>query len=147
MSDCFWKNGLLFSCKQCSKCCRFDPGFVFLSEADLARLCSILGMAEECFIEKYCRWVCKSDGYEYLSLIEKQGYDCVFWDNGCTVYSARPLQCSAYPFWQSVLADKRIWEEVVSECPGAGEGKLVGPEKLLELRIKQAANPHIRRSF
>lgn len=78
------------------------------------------------FVETYCRWVPAGTGREQLSLREKPGYDCVFWDGGCVVYEARPLQCRTFPFWPSVLASEEAWEETAAECPGMGRGPLHG---------------------
>lgn len=98
MDKQFWKSGLNFSCTRCSACCRFDPGFVFLSEHDLSRLLEWATMPKDEFIKVYCRWVPKDDGFEYLSLKEKPNYDCILWDDGCKAYTARPRQCSDFPF-------------------------------------------------
>jgi Fe-S-cluster containining protein len=50
--------------------------------------------------------------------------DCVFWDQGCTIYSVRPRQCRTYPFWTENLESPQTWEEVKRTCHGAGRGKL-----------------------
>lgn len=110
-----------FECARCSACCRHDPGFVFLSEEDLGSLLAHAGMGRDAFIEAHCRWVDRGDG-EVLSLREKPGYDCEFWDGGCTVYEARPLQCRTYPFWPSLIATPGAWEAEALSCPGIGRG-------------------------
>src|SRR5574344_288995 len=97
--SCFYDKGLHFSCQKCSHCCRIDPGFVYLSQSDLTNLCQWFKFTQEQFISMYCRKVPYYDGTTVLSLREKKNYDCIFWDNGCTVYGARPVQCSTYPFW------------------------------------------------
>ena len=55
--DSFYKDGLKFSCKMCSYCCRAEPGFVYLSRKDLDRFLKVTNAEENEFIEKYCRWV------------------------------------------------------------------------------------------
>ncbi len=38
MEEVFYGRGLRFECTRCSRCCRHNPGYVFLSPVDLARL-------------------------------------------------------------------------------------------------------------
>ena len=122
MSEPFYKNGLRFECKQCSNCCRLDPGFVFLSYNDLDRLITYFNISEDEFIEKYCRIVDMGE-HKRLSLIEKTNYDCIFWSNGgCEIYNARPLQCRSYPFWKPFLKDKKSWNAEAESCPGMNYG-------------------------
>jgi Fe-S-cluster containining protein len=126
----FYAQGLRFSCTRCSSCCRFDPGFVFLTQTDLDALTAELGMAEEGFIAVYCRWVPPPGAgvFSQLSLKEKSNYDCIFWKDGCTVYNARPVQCRTFPFWASILESKDSWENTACSCPGIGKGKLLDGE-------------------
>jgi Fe-S-cluster containining protein len=56
-----------------------------------------LNLEAELFVKKYCRWV-DQGGDPILSLVEKSNFDCIFWDQGCTIYQARPDQCRSYPF-------------------------------------------------
>ncbi len=114
----FYKDGLCFQCQQCSHCCCDEPGFVYLSRRDLDALLEVTGMTQPDFIEKYCRFVPYYDGGEVLCLQEKENYDCIFWDKGCSVYSGRPIQCSTYPFWTYVLRSEGTWNEEAKECPG-----------------------------
>ena len=65
-----------------------------------------------------------------MSLREKSNYDCIFWDNHCTVYHARPLQCSTFPFWDSVICSKEAWENTGKDCPGINTGKLHEKESI-----------------
>jgi len=119
----FYAGGLKFSCLRCSSCCRNDAGFVYLSEDDLKKLTSALNTNRKIFINTYCRWVSDMRGNEVLSLKEKSNYDCILWENsGCSVYSARPLQCVTFPFWDNILASEKNWEIASSGCPGINSG-------------------------
>jgi Fe-S-cluster containining protein len=122
--ELFYVNGLKFSCKRCSSCCRHDQGFVYLSKKDLDKLCSALKMDEKDVIGEYCIWVKDRNGGFVLSLKEKPNYDCILWDNGCTVYASRPIQCVTFPFWDSIIADVRCWESAAKSCPGMNSGEL-----------------------
>jgi len=122
----FYAQGLRFSCKRCSACCRFEAGYVFLSREDVSLLCRTLNMPYADFEETYCRWVPAENGKYQLSLKEKQNYDCVFWSSkyggGCLVYETRPLQCRTFPFWGSVMKDKKSWKRTAQDCPGIDKG-------------------------
>jgi len=120
----FYAAGLNFSCKRCSSCCRYDQGYVFLSEKDLDKLTDNLDMDKDRFVKVYCRWVTSLQGTKSLSLKEKSNKDCVFWDSGCSVYKVRPLQCSSFPFWPSILSSPGSWKIAAAACPGMNTGDL-----------------------
>ena len=135
----FYASGLKFSCKRCSSCCRYSPGYVFLSKKDLGLLAKELKMDNTGFAKTYCRWV-PQPGSERLSLKEKSNFDCILWDQGCTVYNARPAQCRTFPFWKTVVASSLAWETAAYGCPGINSGKLHSSGAIIEcikLREKQ----------
>jgi len=129
-NTCFYTSGLKFSCKRCSSCCRYDSGFVFLSENDLEKLAGGMNMDKDRFLKTYCRWVTDINGTESLSLREKSNKDCVFWDSGCSVYDVRPLQCSSFPFWSSILSSSGSWKIAAETCPGMNSGELHSRESI-----------------
>jgi Fe-S-cluster containining protein len=136
----FYAEGVRFSCKRCSACCRHDPGFVFLTPSDLAHLAEWASLTESQFIEVYCRWVPSGDG-ERLSLREKSNYDCILWDSGCIAYGARPIQCSTFPFWDNLLLDEDVWEAHTTGCPGMNSGEfhdIIEIEHRAKLRRKES---------
>jgi len=120
MEEPFYAKGLNFSCVRCSDCCRHESGFVYLSHSDLAKLCKCSNLEKSEFITMYCRWVPYETGAAALSLREKSNFDCIFWDCGCKVYSARPVQCVTYPFWSSIMSSKDSWASAASACRGIG---------------------------
>jgi len=135
----FYGQGLNFSCKRCSACCRFESGFVFLSWKDVSLLGTALQMKCDEFMKTYCRWILSENGDYQLSLKEKPNYDCIFWtrealeeyaDGGCSVYKTRPLQCRAFPFWSSVVSDEKAWKMNSRECPGIGNGTFHSGESI-----------------
>ncbi|MBN2050047.1 MAG: YkgJ family cysteine cluster protein [Spirochaetales bacterium] len=130
MNDIFYSRGLRFQCLRCSRCCRFEPGFVYLSQADLARLAAFLGVSEKDFTEQYCRTVQGKNGPR-LSLREKANYDCIFWsESGCEVYEVRPFQCKSYPFWDNYLSSQEAWNALETSCPGVNNGRLFTYEEI-----------------
>ncbi|MCX7787782.1 MAG: YkgJ family cysteine cluster protein [Spirochaetes bacterium] len=144
MDTPFYRKGLQFECQRCSRCCRIDPGYVFLTESDLSRLIQATGTTRDQFLNAYCRWV-PVNGFLYLSLKETQDYDCVFWKHGgCSIYEHRPIQCKSYPFWESFLISEDHWESLKTSCPGVGVGSLHSPEEIEEWIRLRAQTPYIR---
>ena len=123
-SDSFYANGLRFSCTECSLCCRFDTGYVFLSDVDIERLRTRFQLSRDRFIERYCR-VVDLGVVSRITLDEQQNLDCVFWKHGgCSVYADRPLQCRSFPFWPAHLTSTERWQNLKHECPGIDVGRL-----------------------
>lgn len=116
----WYAEGLRFTCTQCGDCCTGAPGFVWVDDDEIADLARHVGLSVVAFTKKYVRRVS-----DRLSLVEKPGGDCIFWDKaaGCTVYPARPTQCRTWPFWPENVETRAEWDRVCSICPGAGKGK------------------------
>ncbi|MDE5898654.1 MAG: YkgJ family cysteine cluster protein [Treponemataceae bacterium] len=142
----FYKDGLRFECRRCSFCCGHSPGFVYLSRADLERLCAYFSVGERQFVEENCRWADYYGGRTVLALKEKRNYDCWLWDGGCTAYSARPVQCETYPFWSWMLSDEAVWTECAADCPGMNEGRLWSREEIEECRRRCSGNRPLERA-
>lgn len=128
----FYEHGLNFSCKRCSHCCCGEPGYVFLSMEDLTKLSLWFRLEINDFIKEYCRLVPFWDGSSVLSLKEKENYECIFWKDGqgCSVYEARPVQCSTYPFWSRLLQNEDAWNSEMVDCPGINTGDIVSKEEI-----------------
>jgi Fe-S-cluster containining protein len=126
----FYRSGLRFECARCSRCCRHDPGFVFLSNQDLERILEGLSIDREAFIERYCVWV-PTEGGSNLSLAERPDYDCIFWrEGGCRIYDFRPVQCRSFPFWPSHLSSQADWKNLRGQCTGIDKGSLHTAEEI-----------------
>ena len=86
------------------------------------------------FIQTWCRWVPFDRGGERrderLALKEKSNFDCIFWNAGCTVYHVRPLQCRAFPFWDTVVCSPEAWEIAGRGCSGINAGELHNGEEI-----------------
>jgi hypothetical protein len=126
----YYSNGLHFACRQCSACCRYEPGFVFLSFTDLERIVTFLESSYARVLQQYCRVVELGENRR-ISLIEKPNYDCIFWaDGGCRIYAARPLQCRSFPFWHEFVHEKQRWQQLARSCPGIGKGPVHSAEEI-----------------
>lgn len=143
MESEFYRNGLRFSCVRCSRCCRHEPGYVFLSMDDLKEIARFLGLDISETVDRYCREV-HINGFRRLSLKEKPNFDCIFWENGgCSIYRARPIQCRTYPFWEEYLGDEETWRSLELSCPGVNKGRLYTFEEIEELRRIRREHPPI----
>ena len=128
-SDLWYADGLRFECSRCGDCCR-GPGYVWVSAGESDRLAEHLDLTSDRFARRFLRTVSGR-----LALIDNPAGDCVFWDNGCTVYAARPTQCRTFPFWSQNLAHPGSWDRTVRACPGAGEGRLYNRDEIERLRL------------
>lgn len=119
MSSPWYREGLCFECQRCRACCRGEPGYVWVSEAEVAALAAALGQPAEDFRRECCRKV-----RGRTSLRERPDGDCVLLGPaGCRAYAARPTQCRTFPFWPEHLARPAGWERLGRECPGVGRGR------------------------
>ena len=152
----FYAQGLYFSCTRCSACCRYETGYVYLSQKDVSLLLAALCICEEEFLKVYCRWSPIENGISRLSLKEKSNYDCIFWtdglrsntgEGGCLVYEARPLQCRAFPFWSSVINTKKSWKLTGKSCPGMNRGILHPRESIEKWLALRQNEPIIAKSI
>jgi Fe-S-cluster containining protein len=119
---------------------------VFLSQKDLEVLAAALNLGTDAFGAAYCRWVPSGGGVYQLSLREKPNFDCILWqEGGCSVYTARPLQCRTFPFWPSAVASPEAWKSEARRCPGMGQGELHSFGEIEAQVQEQLQNPVITR--
>jgi uncharacterized protein len=133
----WYDRGLSFSCTCSGNCCTGGPGFVWVSEEELARLADHFGLSPEETLKKYCRKIGRR-----ISLKErktKEGkFDCVFLQEIadespgaipkkrkriCAIYPVRPLQCRTWPFWEVNLESESAWKRAARSCPGMNRGR------------------------
>jgi Fe-S-cluster containining protein len=83
-----------YQCQRCGNCCRW-PGFVKVTEAEIAAIAARTGVDEHDFIQRYTRLRPNRDG---LALIDKPNGECVFFEQGgCAIQAVKPAQCRAFP--------------------------------------------------
>ncbi|MCF6158512.1 MAG: YkgJ family cysteine cluster protein [wastewater metagenome] len=115
----WFEGGLRFECQRCGRCCRGEPGVVWVNKKEVEEISAFLGISETVFARHYLRSV---NGR--LSLLEYGHGDCIMYDNGCKIYAVRPCQCRTFPFWTWNVESESEWEKVKRTCPGIGKGKL-----------------------
>ena len=107
------------ACKECEgNCCIGESGYIWVNPIEIKEIAKFLEIDVDEFKEKYLIKV----GYKY-SIKEKpykDGFACIFFENGCKIYEVRPNQCRTFPFWD-YFKDKV--EELKKECPGIIERK------------------------
>ena len=129
----YWweKEGLRFECTQCGKCCGGEPGSIWVDEKERSRIAEFLAIDEVSLRKDY---LVRKGGF--VSIKERENFDCAFLDpvsKKCTIYPVRPDQCSAFPFWDALLTDKKIWNFYAIRCPGMNNGKLYNKEIIQDL--------------
>jgi uncharacterized protein len=124
----WYSEGLAFSCTRCGACCTGAPGYVWVSVEEIETLARFRGETVDEFSSRFVRQV----GSRF-SLIERPGGDCIFWDAnaGCTVYSARPIQCRTWPFWPENVESPEDWDQIKEICPGSGRGRHYSAEEIV----------------
>jgi uncharacterized protein len=115
----WYKDGLRFECQRCGGCCRGEPGMVWIDKNEIKKASSFLAITQDVFARLYLRIVNGS-----ISLLEHNNGDCIMYEDGCKIYSARPSQCRTFPFWKSNLENKAEWAKQKNTCPGIGKGRL-----------------------
>jgi Fe-S-cluster containining protein len=123
-------EGLRFECARCGNCCRGpEPGYVWVTDEEIAALAERLGLSVDGFGRRYLRRVGAR-----LSLVERANHDCVFWEEGrgCTVYEQRPAQCRTFPFWPEITASAESWARY-GWCRGKDQGRLYPVEEIERL--------------
>lgn len=129
-----------FECQpQCTKCCE-QQGFVYLTEDDILRAAKFKGMRAAAFEAKY---VYRTKNQRRFRVPRDR--QCPFLEtDGCSIHPAKPIQCSAFPFWPELIGNKRNWEKTGKWCPGVGKGKLVNITLARETAAEmKAAHPSL----
>ena len=122
----FFHGGLRFACRRCGACCLIS-GRVALSEDDISALACACEMNQRVFLDMF---TCTDE--IGLTLKERDDGSCVFYENGCAVYDARPKQCRTWPFWHSNLRREKSWQEAADLCAGIGSGILYSQDEIID---------------
>lgn len=125
----FFDGGIRFECTQCGACCTGEPGIVRATPVEVEAMARMLGIGPDRFQQIYLYRL----GDDWGVKEEADGRCMLFGSDGCTIYSARPLQCRTFPFWPENLRSRYRWRQVKAACPGIGRGKLFDKETILSI--------------
>ena len=124
----FFDEGIRFECGRCGNCCTGDPGIVRVNEHEIADIAAYLGTPVSTVVETFLYpW---GNG---LSIKEASDGRCLFFEDGCRIYPARPTQCRTFPFWFANLRSEARWNKIRNQCPGIGAGRLFTKADILNI--------------
>lgn len=134
-------DGKRFVCTECGKCCQ-GSGEVWANEAECAALARQLNMSLPHFLSRYTKSYSRKPGWRMLK--NQANGDCVFLRDGkqCTVYGARPLQCSTYPWWPELMDDASWVAEGRAVCEGIEHEDAVPVDPGEKAAVLQAATDY-----
>ena len=127
----FFSSGIRFECRNCGFCCTDSSGTIYVDSDEIKKIAKYLKISEDKFKEEYL-----FPFRDSFSIKEKENYECIFYDNGCSIYTVRPNQCRTYPFWIKNMRNKDAWESEKKQCPGIGSGRLYTEEEILDILEK-----------
>ncbi|MCX6676919.1 MAG: YkgJ family cysteine cluster protein [Methanothrix sp.] len=113
-----------FHCLQCGECCRGEDHSVVVFPLEIRRILTAtgLGWLDVVSPPEEGEWDKDGSFHTLEWRLKKEGGSCRFYQNGrCSVYLARPMLCSTYPFY----LDNGVL--MCSECRGLG-GKIESDE-------------------
>lgn len=118
----WYEDGLQFECTGCGKCCKVD-GDVWLAPDETETIMTHLGHSRsdddnESYIKEFRKKYIRAEvtngnqSESWVCLKRKEGA-CIFLDEAgqCSIYDVRPVQCSTYPFWPSIVQNRGAWEQ------------------------------------
>jgi uncharacterized protein len=123
----FFDQGIRFECLRCGGCCNGEPGVIYVDDQEITAIAEYTMIEREVFVQR-CLYLLETS----YSIRETDDGRCIFYENGCSIYPVRPLQCSTFPFWFQNMRSVDAWEEALLRCPGIGKGPLFTKETILE---------------
>ncbi len=130
----WWSCGVSFSCLGCGRCCRGEPGSIWVTRDEIFSIIAFLDISsEKSFQRKYM-----TRKWKRPSIAEKRNGECIFYNSDnhrCSIYPVKPAQCSLYPFWPSIFKSEKEWDRHSRICPGMNQGKFYSAESIAAILI------------
>jgi Fe-S-cluster containining protein len=124
----FFDQGLRFACRQCGACCVGEPGTIYVSKTEI----EVIAASTHLHVDQFKRQYLYPFKDSFSIKEDKQGR-CLFFNEGCTIYTIRPLQCRTFPFWFCNLRSEKRWRHIKRQCPGIGSGRLYTRSEILKM--------------
>lgn len=115
-----------FKCRKCLRCCIDSK--IRLSPYDILLLCEKLSLTTTLFHQKYTYFTLDKENQNFLTCMLKTSPRCLFLENKCIVYDARPLGCRVFPLAAQPFYDGKnysIQYYLLESCPGQEQGKKI----------------------
>jgi len=155
-----------FQCQRCGSCCHhkrpkeFDDlvslprlkefwaksNLIYLTKQDVENISRKTGLESTGFVDtlyKYDGQFVRVDDsgkkviLDFPVMKSKEDTTCLFYDNGCSIYSVRPRACRLFPFRveeeTNPNGDIILCVSYNKTCPGIGKGKMADKKKLEKL--------------
>jgi uncharacterized protein len=113
-----------------------EPGLVYMTDEELARIAKHLDLSVMRFKKKYDVRRENDEGEWYIDALDGKGCPLLSEERRCMVHPVKPTQCATFPFWPEMLDDAGEWEAAKSFCPGldAPEGELYAKSRITAIR-------------
>lgn len=114
-----------FKCQRCASCCQgiiFSDGCLLFPD-EVERLAIEARLSKRQFKDRHTY---AKDGKRFLKL------PCLFYKDGCSIYSVRPRVCHEFPLNQLVRKNGKFEMTVNMDCPG---GKELGDKYAVKVQI------------
>ena len=163
-------HGVRFKCQRCGTCCHHKrpaefgdlvpmeqlkefwekSNLIYLTAADIENIRRERSLDPSDFVDTLYRYDGKSVHVDdsgkriildFPVMKSKKDTTCVFYDNGCTIYSLRPKACQLFPFRvdekTNAQGDITLALSYNQSCPGIGNGKIADKKELERLVYEQ----------
>lgn len=127
-SEPWYADGLAFACTGCGNCCTGAPGYVWVTDEEIAAIAAFREQPVS-----HVRLQATRPARGKTTLRDRFNGDCVYLDaetRRCTIYPVRPKQCRTWPFWPETLRSPQTWAAAARGCPGIGRGDFVPLEQI-----------------
>jgi Fe-S-cluster containining protein len=159
-------ENIRFKCKRCGSCCHYrrpkefndliplkqikefweKSNLIYLTEKDIERISQKTKLAVKDFIDtlyEYNGKLIRVEGagskviLDFPVMRSKEDKTCIFYNEGCTIYSVRPRACRLFPFRveedETPEGDILLRIGINPNCPGVGKGNFVEKQVLERL--------------